>query len=63
VLGMSTRMGNIVKLDDVLNTARETMHGIMQENEVKYAQVEDPEGTADLVGKSAIMIQDMSAKR
>jgi arginyl-tRNA synthetase len=60
---MSTRSGTVIKLDNILNTARDTMHAIMQRNETKYAQVEDPEGTADLVGKSAIMIQDMSAKR
>ena len=35
---------------------------IMRKNEEKYAQVEDPELTADIVGKAAIMIQDMSAK-
>ena len=60
---MSTRKGNVVKLDDMLDTAKESMHDIMRKNAEKYAQIEDPEGTADLVGKAAIMIQDMSAKR
>jgi len=60
---MSTRRGNIVKLDDMLDTARDSMHDIMRQNEEKYAQVESPEVTADIVGKAAIMIQDMSAKR
>ena len=60
---MSTRKGNVVKLDDMLDTAKLNMHNIMLKNEVKYAQLEDPEETADLVGKAAIMIQDMSAKR
>jgi arginyl-tRNA synthetase len=60
---MSTRKGNVVKLDDMLDTAKESMHEIMRKNSEKYAQIEDPEGTADLVGKAAIMIQDMSAKR
>jgi arginyl-tRNA synthetase len=63
VLGMSTRKGNVVKLDDMLDTAKESMHDIMRKNEDKYVQVHDPEGTADTVGKAAIMIQDMSAKR
>jgi len=60
---MSTRKGNVVKLDDMLDTAKESMHDIMRKNEEKYAQVENPELTADIVGKAAIMIQDMSAKR
>ena len=60
---MSTRKGNVVKLEDILDTAKESMHDIMRKNEQKYAQVADPEGTADIVGKAAIMIQDMSAKR
>lgn len=60
---MSTRKGNVVKLDDMLDTAKERMHDIMRKNEEKYAQVENPELTADIVGKAAIMIQDMSAKR
>jgi len=60
---MSTRKGNVVKLDDMLDTAKESMHDIMRKNQEKYAQVENPELTADIVGKAAIMIQDMSAKR
>jgi arginyl-tRNA synthetase len=60
---MSTRKGNVVKLDDMLDTAKDSMHDIMRKNETKYAQVQDPEGTADIVGKAAIMVQDMSAKR
>jgi len=60
---MSTRKGNVVKLDDMLDTARDSMHEIMRKNEEKYAQISNPEVTADLVGKAAIMIQDMSAKR
>ena len=60
---MSTRKGNVIKLDDMLDTAKDSMHDIMRKNEEKYAQVKDPEITADLVGKAAIMIQDMSAKR
>ena len=60
---MSTRKGNVIKLDDMLDTARDSMHDIMRQNQDKYAQVADPENTADLVGKAAIMIQDMSAKR
>jgi len=39
------------------------MHDIMRQNQDKYAQIENPELTADIVGKAAIMIQDLSAKR
>lgn len=35
----------------------------MKKNEAKYAQVQNPEEIADLVGISAVLIQDMSAKR
>jgi arginyl-tRNA synthetase len=58
-----TRKGNVIKLEDILDTARDTMHHIMRSNDEKYAQIENPEETADIVGKAAIMIQDMSARR
>jgi len=63
VLGMSTRKGTVVKLEEILDRARDTMHGIMKSNPEKYSQIKNPELTADIVGKAAIMIQDMSAKR
>jgi len=53
----------VVKLEEILDRARDTMHGIMKSNPEKYAQIQNPELTADIVGKAAIMIQDMSAKR
>lgn len=39
------------------------MHEIMRRNEDKYKQVENTEKTAELLGISAIMVQDMSGKR
>lgn len=63
VLGMSTRKGTVVFLDDILEAVKEKMLEIMKTNEEKFAQVEDPEKVADLVGISAVMIQDMQAKR
>jgi len=60
---MSTRKGNVVKLDDMLDTAKNNMHDIMRKNEEKYAHVANPVATADIIGKAAIMIQDMAAKR
>jgi arginyl-tRNA synthetase len=63
VLGMSTRRGTVVFLDDVLREVRDHMHEVMKKNEEKYAQVTDPEGTADILGISSVMVQDMGGKR
>ncbi|KAJ1027612.1 hypothetical protein NDA18_003612 [Ustilago nuda] len=63
ILGMSTRRGTVVFLDNILDETRDKMHEVMKANEAKYAQVEDPERTADIVGMTAVKIQDMSGKR
>lgn len=63
VQGMSTRKGTVVFLDNILEETKEKMHEVMKRNEAKYAQIEDPEKIADLVGISAVMIQDMQSKR
>lgn len=63
VLGMSTRRGKVEFLEDVLNDARNTMHEVMRENPAKYAEIADPEGTSDTLAISAIVVQDMAAKR
>lgn len=63
VKGMSTRKGTAKFLDDILLDVRERMHEVMRTNASKYEQVDDPEGTADTLGISAVMVQDMSAKR
>lgn len=63
VQGMSTRKGTVKFLDSILDDVSETMHEVMRKNEVKYAQVEDPAATADILGISAVMCQDMSGKR
>eukprot|EP00842_Homolaphlyctis_polyrhiza_P002018 jgi/Hompol1/2817/HPOL_003033-RA len=60
---MSTRKGTVVFLEDILANAKEEMHSVMLKNENKYAQIEDPHTVADIVGQSAIMIQDMSSRR
>jgi arginyl-tRNA synthetase len=39
------------------------MHEVMKKNEIKYKQVEDPEATADILGISSVMVQDMTGKR
>ncbi|QLG72022.1 hypothetical protein HG535_0C03750 [Zygotorulaspora mrakii] len=63
VQGMSTRKGTVVFLDNILEETKEKMHEVMRKNEVKYAQIPDPDKVADLVGISAVMIQDMQSKR
>ena len=63
VLGMSTRKGTVVFLDDILNEAKDVMHEQMKSNSVKYAGIEDPEYVSDTLGITAVKIQDMAAKR
>ena len=63
VQGMSTRRGTVKFLDDVLRDVGDKMHEVMKKNEVKYAQVEEPEKVADTLGISSVMVQDMSGKR
>lgn len=63
VQGMSTRKGTVKFLDDILRDVGEHMHEVMKKNPKKYEQVENPEQTADTLGISAVMIQDMRGKR
>jgi arginyl-tRNA synthetase len=63
VRGMSTRKGTVVFLDDVLRDVGEKMHEVMKKNEEKYAQVIDPTKTADILGISSVMVQDLKGKR
>lgn len=63
VLGMSTRKGTVKFLDDILRDVADKMHETMKKNEDKYKQVEDPVATADTLGISSVMVQDMSGKR
>ncbi|KAK1927325.1 hypothetical protein DB88DRAFT_537287 [Papiliotrema laurentii] len=63
VHGMSTRKGTVVFLDDILEEAKETMHEQMKSNEAKYAQIEDPETTSQIIGTTAVKIQDLMGKR
>lgn len=63
MLGMSTRKGTVKFLNDILEEAASTMMEQMQRNQVKYDQILDPVRCADVLGMSAVKIQDMSAKR
>ena len=60
---MSTRKGTVVFLQQILDHVKDEMHEVMKKNEAKYAQIENPETVADIVGISAIIVQDLSARR
>jgi arginyl-tRNA synthetase len=62
VLGMSTRKGTVKFLNDILGDVADHMHEVMKKNEEKYSQVADPVGTADILGISSVMVQDMTGK-
>ncbi|OJD18412.1 arginine-tRNA ligase [Emergomyces pasteurianus Ep9510] len=63
VRGMSTRKGTVKFLNDILKDVGEKMHEVMKKNTTKYEQVENPEQTADILGITSVMVQDMSGKR
>lgn len=50
VKGMKTRTGDVVFLEDILDEAKRSMHEVMKKNEEKYAQIDDPEKTSDIIG-------------
>lgn len=50
-------------LSDILEAAQEQMLDRMKANEAKMSEITDPEKTADVVGVSAVVVQDFSAKR
>jgi arginyl-tRNA synthetase len=63
VKGMSTRKGNVRFLDDILQECATAMHEVMQRNQEKYVQIEEPQRVSDTLGISSVMVQDMSGKR
>lgn len=63
VEGMKTRKGQVVFLEDILDEAKTTMLEQMKKNEKKFSEIKDPELVADIVGLSAVIIQDLSARR
>eukprot|EP00039_Didymoeca_costata_P002458 m.60352 g.60352 ORF g.60352 m.60352 type:complete len:678 (-) comp11313_c0_seq3:1835-3868(-) len=63
VEGMSTRKGNIILLQDLLNEAQHRMLDLMKRNAAKYCQLDDPLHTASVLGLSAIVVQDLKSRR
>jgi len=62
-MGMSTRRGTVKFLENILDEVGDAMHDVMRKNEVKYRQVSEPDKIADILGISAVMVQDMAGKR
>ncbi|OBZ66651.1 Arginine--tRNA ligase, cytoplasmic [Grifola frondosa] len=62
VLGMSTRKGTAVFLDQIIREAASVMHDQMRKNEVKYNSIEDPEMVAQEIGITGVKIQDMGCE-
>lgn len=63
VNGMSTRQGNVVFLEDIIDEAYSSMHEVMKSNPKKYSQIENPESVANILAISAIVVQDFSARK
>lgn len=64
ILGMSTRKGNVIFLDNILNEARDKMHAQMElKNEMIKKMDSKSLKVADEIGIAAVMIQDMRSKR
>lgn len=63
VQGMSTRTGNVVFLEQIMDEAKSKMEEQMQKNEEKFKAVENPEQTSLEIALTGIKIQDMAAKR
>jgi len=64
VKGMSTRKGTAIFLDDILGEAQQTMLTTMQANASKLEELDaDPNSVADIIGVSAVVAQDFSARR
>jgi arginyl-tRNA synthetase len=62
VKGMSTRKGTVKFLDDIIQTVKDKMLEVMKKNDAKYNQLDDPEGVADILAITAIMVQDLTGK-
>ncbi len=63
VLGMSTREGNVVYLEELLDEARQRALKNMRENVEKRPEVEDEAAVAEAVGIAAIFFSDLSNRR
>lgn len=63
VQGMSTRKGNVIYLEELLDEARRRALAYMRERIEKKTEVEDEEAVAEAVGIAAIFFADLSKQR
>ncbi len=63
VLGMSTRKGNVVSLEALLDEAKSRTLAYMRENVDKRAEIDDEEAVAEAIGKAAIFFSDLGKQR
>eukprot|EP01088_Endostelium_zonatum_P018267 TRINITY_DN5794_c0_g1_i1.p1 TRINITY_DN5794_c0_g1~~TRINITY_DN5794_c0_g1_i1.p1 ORF type:complete len:758 (+),score=247.44 TRINITY_DN5794_c0_g1_i1:56-2329(+) len=63
ILGMSTRKGTVKFLEEILEEAQKTMEQKIKSNSEKSGEIEDVHETADIVGMSTVIVQDLSARR
>lgn len=63
VNGLSTRKGNLVFLEDIIDTAKDAMLTTMKKNQAKYKEIENLEETCTTLAISAMIIQDFNSKR
>ncbi len=63
VKGMSTRKGEVIYLEELLNEARSRALKAMRETIEKRAEIDDEEAVAEAVGIGAIFFADLSKQR
>ncbi|EJW03420.1 hypothetical protein EDEG_02240 [Edhazardia aedis USNM 41457] len=63
VNGMSTRKGDVVFLEDIIEISKQIMLTKMHADNDKIVEIQDTDKTAQILAVSALIIQDFSAKR
>ncbi|XP_066596966.1 probable arginine--tRNA ligase, mitochondrial [Prorops nasuta] len=63
VVGMTTRKGNVTFLKDILDKTRDSVREIQKANSTTRASLDSSDTTADILGVSAIIINDFKYRR
>ncbi|EDQ92118.1 uncharacterized protein MONBRDRAFT_22954 [Monosiga brevicollis MX1] len=63
IKGMSTRQGTVVFLDDLLRETEFHMSQVLSLNPQKLRELDDQAGTTQMLALSAIVVQDLRARR
>ncbi|GAB1863082.1 arginine--tRNA ligase [Camponotus japonicus] len=61
--GMSTRKGNIIFLEDILNTTRDIMKQKQLDSCTTKVQLDSTDNSSDILGISAMIINDLKKRR